>query len=784
MGKKFLGAAGAVAAVFATVLCLLPGGAVAEASSQTYDLSNGSITITAKSDGCQYVTQVGGVTDELQTGETIITDGSMQNTISIVAEEGQTARVAFYQVYNDLSGTGGEATVGDAAVSVSGEGDAVIALSGSNVLKSGLGRAGIEKSNTGSLTITADSTASSLLVTGGAGGAGIGGGISTGASDIIISGGLIKATGGQNAAGIGGGGAGDGSSITISGGSVTATGGQCGAGIGGGGGGRGTGINITGGTVVAKGGEAGGAGIGGGAEASGSNVTVSGNTVLIVQGGIAFSMWGAGAGIGNGGSQDSESQPTGSEVKPNTDELTSYGEINYYRPGADTGSDDPVRTIYGHDHSYTKEVVEERYFKSAATCASGATYYKSCATCGRSAEGSDEDATFEYGDKDSNNHVNIVHHDAQQATCTEAGWKAYEACTGCNYSTYSEIPATGHNFTAEVAESKYLASAATCTAKATYYKSCSVCGLSSKGTEREATFESGDKDPNNHVNIVHHDAQEATCTEAGWKAYEACTGCNYSTYSEIPATGHSFTAEVAEAKYLATAATCTAKATYYKSCSVCGLSSRGTEHEATFEHGEALGHTPEILPAKDATCTEDGLTEGEKCSVCGEVLKAQQGIHATGHKGGTATCAHKAKCETCGEEYGELDPANHEALTHVAAKEATTTSEGNIEYWYCPACGKYYADSAATKEISHADTVIAKKSDSKGDEKGDGDSDKKSDGDKADGEDSDKKDGGEKKSNKKALPATGDDAAVQMTVLLTAGITALGAAFITRKRAA
>ena len=176
------------------------------------------------------------------------------------------------------------------------------------------------------------------------------------------------------------------------------------------------------------------------------------------------------------------------------------------------------------------------------------------------------------------------------------------------------------------------------------------------------------------------------------------------------------------------------------------------------------GHAPEVIPGKDATCTEDGLTEGEKCSVCGVVLKAQQGIHATGHKGGTATCAHKAKCETCGEEYGEFDATNHEALTHVAAKEATTSAEGNIEYWYCSACGKYFSDAVGTVEISQADTVTPKKSDGK----------------KDDEKKSDKKD----KDGKKALPKTGDSATAQVAALLAAGALAIGAALVTKKRTA
>ena len=79
-----------------------------------------------------------------------------------------------------------------------------------------------------------------------------------------------------------------------------------------------------------------------------------------------------------------------------------------------------------------------------------------------------------------------------------------------------------------------------------------------------------------------------------------------------------------------------------------------------------------------------------------------------GHTGGTATCAQKAVCEVCGKAYGELDPKNHTDLKHIPAKAATKTAGGNIEYWYCEDCDKYFADAAATKEIKQADTVTAK----------------------------------------------------------------------------
>ena len=78
------------------------------------------------------------------------------------------------------------------------------------------------------------------------------------------------------------------------------------------------------------------------------------------------------------------------------------------------------------------------------------------------------------------------------------------------------------------------------------------------------------------------------------------------------------------------------------------------------------------------------------------------------HTGGTATCKDKAICEVCGESYGKLDPNNHANLKHIEAKAATKTSEGNIEYWYCDGCNKYYKDAKATQEITKADTVTPK----------------------------------------------------------------------------
>ena len=88
------------------------------------------------------------------------------------------------------------------------------------------------------------------------------------------------------------------------------------------------------------------------------------------------------------------------------------------------------------------------------------------------------------------------------------------------------------------------------------------------------------------------------------------------------------------------------------------------------------------------------------CDYCGKVI--------TNHIGGNKTCRDKAECEVCGKAYGEPDPKNHIDLKHFPAKAATEDSEGNIEYWYCEGCNKYYSDKDGTKEIKKANTVTAK----------------------------------------------------------------------------
>ena len=311
------------------------------------------------------------------------------------------------------------------------------------------------------------------------------------------------------------------------------------------------------------------------------------------------------------------------------------------------------------EHDPSAEKADDKYLKSAATCTAKAVYYKSCAICGE--KGTE---TFEYGEKDPDNHTGVLsdwQHDG------ENHWKVYSCCqaeaeraahhggtASCTKKAVCEdckaeygdlLP---HDFTAEQAEEKYLKSAATCTEKAVYYKSCTVCG--EKGTE---TFEYGNplghdygawtsNDNGTHTRVCSRDANHtetddchggtASCTKKA-----VCEDCKAEYGDLLP---HDFTAEQAEEKYLKSAATCTEKAVYYKSCTVCG--EKGTE---TFEYGNPLGHDYGAWTSNDngthtRVCSRDANhTETENCS------------------GGEATCTEQATCEFCGKKYGE--PLGH-----------------------------------------------------------------------------------------------------------------------------
>ena len=443
-------------------------------------------------------------------------------------------------------------------------------------------------------------------------------------------------------------------------------------------------------------------------------------------------------------------------------------------------------------HSFTAETAEEQYLKSAATCTEKAAYYKSCAVCGTSSKGTADEATFFSGnalDHDwgkwmpdgEGTHKRVCTHDASHVEtvgCTYGDWSTnqdshWKTCTVCggeaerldhsdpdgnHFCDTCGIKMTEHDFTGETAITALLYKEANCLSPALYYKSCKICMLSSKGTADEATFASGDKNPNRHAE---YPGAWQTDADSHWRFYTCChlevdrgahqggtadclapALCEVCQHSYGELGPHHFVDQVNEYR-LKSAATCTSPAVYYQSCSTCGA--QGTE---TFTNGDPLGHdygawTSNGDGTHTRTCTVDGCSAGtqtencidankdHKCDICDYIISECAddnkdhkcdycGKKLTDHTGGKATCKDKAKCEVCGAEYGELDPKNHTGLKHFPAKAATKTTEGNIEYWYCEGCGKYFSDREGTKEIKKADTVTAKlKDDPKSPQTGD-----------------------------------------------------------------
>lgn len=356
--------------VMVLLVCYVPALAFAE----EYDLSQGSIEVSADESG-QYVSQVdAGFVNVTQTSPTIISQSDSetptQNTISISATGGATAEVTLDGVNIDESGTGnnynGEGAVTAVSVSPDEDSTVIIELDGENTVKSGRGHAGVENNDSnlviqdenkvsGSLDATGGAYAAgkdiiindgNVTATGASLGSGIGGGRDGDGSDIVINGGVVTANGGSDAAGIGGGMRANGKNITITGGTVNATGGQHGAGIGGGTLANGSGIRISGGEVTVMGGTS-AASIGGGSDygvayksgdqyrGRGSDVTISGdahvkvikNALMIINDGYG-NKHEHGAWIGDGGSSDDPIH--GTEIEPDTSKLTVNGWVEYW----------------------------------------------------------------------------------------------------------------------------------------------------------------------------------------------------------------------------------------------------------------------------------------------------------------------------------------------------------------------------------------------------------------------------------------------------------------------
>ena len=193
-----------------------------------------------------------------------------------------------------------------------------------------------------------------------------------------------------------------------------------------------------------------------------------------------------------------------------------------------------------------------------------------------------------------------------------------------------------------------------------------------------------------NVALPHEHSYEAvvtapTCTEGGYTTYTCTCGDSY-VADETDALGH--TEEIIPS----VAPTCTETGlTEGKKCSVCG------EITVAQKVVDALGHTEEIIPAVAATCYGDGLTEGKKCSVCGEILIAQEVVPATGHTMTSTVVAPEHEkmgytlheCANCDCSFVSdwTEALGHEYEQSVT-KEATCTEDG--EWTFTCSCGKSY----------------------------------------------------------------------------------------------
>lgn len=170
-----------------------------------------------------------------------------------------------------------------------------------------------------------------------------------------------------------------------------------------------------------------------------------------------------------------------------------------------------------------------------------------------------------------------------------------------------------------------------------------------------------------HENMEHHAAVSATCTKTGNSEYWTCPDCDKIFADEGGTEELSAIPEIAKTAHDWDTAYRNDENGHWHKCRNCDATSASEPHTVA-----AIGEE------KAATCTEDGVTAGEKCSVCGYVIEPQQTVSKLQHK-----------------------------LSYTEEKVATCTTAGNIAYWYCERCEGYFTDEAATQKVEQAETVTA-----------------------------------------------------------------------------
>ncbi|MCM1484851.1 MAG: PKD domain-containing protein [Faecalibacterium sp.] len=232
---------------------------------------------------------------------------------------------------------------------------------------------------------------------------------------------------------------------------------------------------------------------------------------------------------------------------------------------------------------------------------------------------------------------------------------------------------------------------ATCSHEGLEQKLCYIC----KNVIETRVIEKKDHTP---ITVA---GKHATCVDTGTTDSIVCSVCSTIIFGGdiIPATGeHSYVKVV-------TAPTCVTQGYTTYTCSVCGDSYSDSVVEA-------LGHTEVTIgEAKDATCTEDGITAGIKCSVCDEIIEEQQVIKAKGHKYVSEviepTCTTDGytthTCSVCDDSYidNEVKALGHTEVTIGEAKDVTCTEDGITAGIKCSVCDEVIEEQQVIRSEGH-----------------------------------------------------------------------------------
>ncbi|MGN1310408.1 MAG: hypothetical protein ACI4VP_01640 [Clostridia bacterium] len=315
-------------------------------------------------------------------------------------------------------------------------------------------------------------------------------------------------------------------------------------------------------------------------------------------------------------------------------------------------------------HSYSEEFTIDK----EATCVETGSKSKHCTRCDEKTERTKIPAT---------GHTEVID-EAVEATCTETGLTEGKHCSVCNEVIVAQevVPALGHSYSEEFTIDKE----ATCVETGSKSKHCTRCDEKTERTKIPAT---------GHTEVI-DEAVEATCTETGLTEGKHCSVCNEVIVEQkvVQALGHSFTNYVSNND-----ATCAKDGTKTAKCDRC------EEKDTKADEGSKKPHTEVIDEAVEATCTETGLTEGKHCSVCNEVIVAQETVPELRHNYSEeftidkeATCGEtgsKSKhCTRCDEktEITEIPATGkHTWDNGKVTKEATCTEDGEKTYT-CTVC--------------------------------------------------------------------------------------------------